>query len=142
MSLKLWTVSYDGRSASEMVDKLKENGIERVIHIGSVAQDLEGSALEGSLKKGLEEAGIEFEHVSGVGEPPQFRGTANIEGKDDLNTTFNNYLSRRSFEMDQLRKKVEERPTAILCFLQGERACEGAVLVQLLQREGSQIKNL
>ncbi len=44
--------------------------------------------------------------------------------------------------MDRLRKKIEERPTAILCYLQGEGACEGAMLIQLLQRQGSEIKNL
>jgi hypothetical protein len=53
-----------------------------------------------------------------------------------------NYLSRRTDEMDRLRRMAEERPTAILCFLQGEQACKGAVLVQLLQREGVPIRNL
>jgi len=77
-----------------------------------------------------------------VGEPPGFRGIAADRGKEELTTTFNNYLSRRSYEMDRLRKMVEERPTAILCFLHDEQACKGAVLVQLLQREGVPIKNL
>ncbi len=66
MALILWTVSYEGRSAEEIVSTLQDNGIEKVIHIGTVARDLEGSGLEEELKRGLEEAGIEFEHIDGV----------------------------------------------------------------------------
>jgi hypothetical protein len=142
MTLKLWTVSYDGRSAKEIVSILRDNGIERVIHIGSVASDLEGSGLEEELKIGLEKAGIGFEHVDGVGQPPEFRGIDADQGKEELTAAFEAYLSRRSYALDKLRRKIEERPTALLCYLQGEGACEGAVLVQLLQRQGSVIKNL
>jgi uncharacterized protein (DUF488 family) len=142
MSLKLWTVSYDGRSAGEIIDKLKENGIERVIHISSVAQDFEDSNLEKQLKKELEEAGVEYYHAVGVGQPPEFRGIAADRGREELTAAFEAYLSRRSYEMDKFKKIAEERPTAILCFLRGEQACEGAVMVQLLQREGHQIKHL
>ncbi len=142
MALKLWTVSYDGRTVDEIVSTLRDNGIEKVIHIGTVASDLEGSGLEEELKKGLEEEGIEFEHVDGVGQPPQFRGIAADQGKEELTAAFEAYLSRRSYALDKLRRKIEERPTALLCYLQGEGACEGAVLVQLLQRQGSVIQNL
>ncbi|MDW5561934.1 MAG: DUF488 family protein [Methanomassiliicoccus sp.] len=142
MTLKLWTVSYDGRSAGEIVGKLRDNGIERVVHIGTVARDLEGSSLEGRLSEELRAAGIDFQHVEGVGEPPEFRGIAADRGREELTAAFNDYLSRRSYEMDRLRQLAEERPTAILCFLPGEQACEGSVIIQLLQREGTPIKNL
>ena len=142
MALKLWTVSYDGRTAEEIVTTLRDRGIEKVIHIGTVASDLEGSGLEEELRKGLKEAGIEFEHVDGVGQPPEFRGIAADRGKDELTAAFEAYLSRRSYALDKLRRKIEERPTALLCYLQGEGACEGAVLVQLLQRQGNVIENL
>lgn len=142
MALKLWTISYDGRSVEEIVRKLRENGIERVIHIGTVSRDLEGSGLEERLRTGLEEAGIEFEHVQGVGHLPEFRGVSANLGKDDTASAFNAYLSRRSSEMDKLRARIEERPTAILCYVQGEGACGGEVLVQLLHRQGNQIENL
>ena len=142
MTLKLWTVSYDGRSADEIVERLRENGIERVIHIGGVGQELEGSTLEDRLRKDLSEAGIDFQHVDGVGEPPEFRGIDADRGREELTTTFNNYLSRRSYQMDKLRDMAEEKPTALLCFLPGEQACHGAILVQLLQREGTEIRSL
>ncbi|GEM_PF-3604825 len=142
MTLKLWTISYDGRSADELVQKLRENGIERVVHIGSVAQDLDGSSLEERLAEQLRVEGIEFVHIEGVGEPPQFRGIAADRGREELTAAFNAYLSRRTEEMDRLRKMAEERPTAILCYLQGEQACQGSVMVQLLQVQGTPIKNL
>lgn len=142
MTLKLWTISYDGRSAEELVQKLRENGIERVVHIGTVAQDLDGSSLEERLAEQLRAAEIEFVHVEGVGEPPQFRGIAADRGREELTAAFNNYLSRRTDEMDRLREMAEERPTAILCFLHGEQACKGSVMIQLFQSRGTPIKNL
>jgi uncharacterized protein (DUF488 family) len=142
MSLKLWTIGYDGRSTEEIVEKLREAGIERVVHIGTLARDIEGSAFEDRLKKELKDAGIEFEHVAGAGRPPEFRGIAADRGREQLTSAFEAYLSRRSYEVDKLRRKIEERPTALLCYLQGEGACEGAVLVQLLQKQGNKIENL
>lgn len=140
--MKLWTISYDGRSADDLVKELRENGIQRVVHIGSVAQDLEGSSLEERLAERLRSAGIEFVHIEGVGEPPEFRGIAADRGREELTAAFNNYLSRRTYEMDRLRRMAEERPTAVLCFLRGDQACKGSVIVQLLQRQGTPIKNL
>jgi uncharacterized protein (DUF488 family) len=140
--MNLWTISYDGRSVDEIVQKLRENGIERVVHIGSVAQDLDGSSLEKRLAEELRAAGIEFVHLEGVGEPPEFRGIAADRGREELTAAFNAYLSRRSSEMDRLREMAEERPTAVLCFLRGDQACKGSVIVQLLQRQGTPIKNL
>jgi hypothetical protein len=81
MALKLWTVSYDGRTAGEIVSRLRDNGIERLIHIGTVASDLEGSGLEEELKKGLEEADIEFEHVDGVGSASRVQGHRRRSGQ-------------------------------------------------------------
>jgi hypothetical protein len=79
---------------------------------------------------------------TGSGQPPEFRGIAADRGRDELTAAFEAYLSRRSYALDKLRRKIGERPTALLCYLQGEGACEGAVLVQLLQRQGSVIQDL
>jgi len=141
MLMKLWTMSYDGQSAAEIVDKLRENGIERVVHIGSAVRDIEDSSSEERLARDLNRAGIELERVEGAGERSGSGAIFADRGNDEHMTTFNGSLGCRSQEMDKLRKKAEERPTAILCFLRGERACEGAVIVQLLQ-ERARIRDL
>ena len=142
MSLEAWTISYQGRSAREIVDILKKNGIEAVVHIGTTAEELEGSKLEEELNNELDRAKIEFSHLEGAGEPPEFRGIAADRGRDEISAAFNAYLSRRSDQMARLRKRLGERPTAILCYQRGERACEATLLVQLLQTEGERISNL
>jgi len=71
------------RPVDEMVQKLRENGIERVVHLGSVAQDLDGSSLEDRLAEELKAAGIEFVLLEGVGEPAEFRGIAADRGREN-----------------------------------------------------------
>ena len=77
MALKLWTVSYDGRSAEEIVSIAAGATASR----GSFTSarwpaTWKGAGSRIELKKELEDAGIEFEHVDGVGQPPEFRGIA------------------------------------------------------------------
>jgi hypothetical protein len=138
----VWTISYQGRSVEDLVEVLRRNGIERVVHIGSVVQDIEGTGFEEDLRNGLEKAGIEYRHLQGVEEPPEFRGIAADRGREELTAAFNAYLSKRGGEMEDLLKIIKERPTAILCFLQGEQACQGAVLMQMLEKRGQPIKRL
>ncbi len=138
----LWTVSYQGRSAEEIAALLKENGIQRVVHINTTAAELEGSRLEDELRGLLAEEGIEFLHLEGVGDPPEFHNIPADRFKEELTSAFEAYLSRRSYERERLYKMMEERPTAVLCYLPGERACHGVMLVQMHQARGGEVRSL
>ncbi|HEX9774466.1 MAG TPA: DUF488 domain-containing protein [Actinomycetota bacterium] len=125
----LYTIGYAGKTLRAFVDVLKKNRIESVIDIRQTPMSRQPGFSRNRLAEGLRKAGITYEHVAALGNPPQiramFHGPAITEGRKRYRQLLNN---GRSHHVDWLVAVAEAQRTAIMCLESSPDQCHRQVV--------------
>ena len=70
------TIGYEGKTQAQMIDQLKAAGVELVVDVRAVAASRRPGFSKTILGASLEEAGIGYEHLRGLGTPKAGRDAA------------------------------------------------------------------
>jgi uncharacterized protein (DUF488 family) len=125
MSLRLFTIGYEGATQAELVAALQAAGVRRVIDVRAVPLSRKPGFSKNVLAAGLREAGIDYVHLKALGTPPAGREAARKGRMAEMRLIYAAQLETPEAGMDAARMiaLAEETPSALLCFERDPAGC-------------------
>ena len=130
-AVRIFTIGYEGITVSEFVSALQKAGVERVIDVRALALSRRPGFSKSSLRRALEESGIEYLHLKALGTPAEGRAAARGGRYADLKRIYSGQLElpEAIAQSAQMLALAAEKPTALLCMEREPANCHRTLLL-------------
>jgi uncharacterized protein (DUF488 family) len=134
---KLFTVGYEGTTPDDLIDRLRDAGVERVVDVRELPLSRRRGFSKSPLAEALARAGIRYEHVRALGNPKPNRERWKSGDSKGGARAFRRHLHNGSrAALDELAESVPSEKTCLLCFEASHQDCHrsliaGAIAEQL-----------
>lgn len=129
----LFTIGYEDSSLNGLVRKLQEHGVTRLVDVRERPYSRRPGFSAMALFEGLRKAGIAYEHIARLGNPPEIR---ELFHNGNIKTGRHRYrrllTDHRKAEVKYLTALSQLQPTAILCRERDHVACHRDVIAELV----------
>jgi uncharacterized protein (DUF488 family) len=143
---KLFTIGYEQTPAKSVLDELKRSGVKLLVDVRAVASSRRPGFSKNQLAAGLDERGISYLHLRGLGTPKEGRLAARSGKYDVLQKIYAKHLKtpQAREELDELSALVKKSgPVCILCFERDHEHCHRRWIAEVIEeRNGVKIENL
>jgi uncharacterized protein (DUF488 family) len=143
---KLFTVGYEQTPASSVLDELEQAGVKLLVDVRAVAASRRPGFSKTQLAAGLDERGIGYLHLRGLGTPKDGREAARGGKFDQLRKIYATHLKtpQAKEQLDELSALVlKAGPVCILCYERDHTQCHRQWIAEIIeQRDGARIENL
>ena len=127
-----YTIGYQGRSLPALVRTLKDHGVERLVDVRLTPHSRQRGFSVMSLFEGLRRAGINYEHVKDLGNPPEIRDRFFAGDLVGGRAAYRQLLTNgHSHAVEHLISLARIQPTAILCRESDVKECHRAVVAEV-----------
>lgn len=118
------TIGYEGKTQAQMIDQLKAGGVALVVDVRAVAASRRPGFSKTILGASLDEAGIGYEHLRGLGTPKAGRDAARSGRIAEMRAIFEAHLAEPQAQVELARAQdlAGRKKIALLCF--EARACD------------------
>ncbi len=125
MTMRIFTIGYEGTTQAELVAALQAAGVARLIDVRAVPLSRKPGFSKNVLAAALREVGIDYVHLRALGTPPAGREAAR-KGKWGVFAGI--YAAQletpeAGAEAAQMVALAEEKPSALLCFERDPAQC-------------------
>jgi uncharacterized protein (DUF488 family) len=145
-SKKLFTIGYEQTPAKSVLDELEQAGVKLLVDVRAVASSRRPGFSKSQLAAGLDERGISYVHLRGLGTPKDGRLAARAGEFDILHKIYARHLKtpQAKEELDELSALVKQSgPVCILCYERDHRHCHRRWIAEAIEgRDGVKIENL
>jgi uncharacterized protein (DUF488 family) len=145
-SLKLFTIGYEQTPPKSVLDELEHAGVKLLVDVRAVASSRRPGFSKTQLAAGLDERGIGYLHLRGLGTPKEGRLAARAGQYDVLQKIYAKHLKtpQAKEELDELSALVKKSgPVCILCYERDHQHCHRRWIAEIIEdRDGVAIKNL
>jgi uncharacterized protein (DUF488 family) len=143
---KLFTVGYEQTPAQAVLDELERAGVKLLIDVRAVAASRRPGFSKTQLAAGLDERGIGYLHLRGLGTPKDGREAARSGQFERLRKIYATHLKtpQAKEQLDELSALVlKAGPVCILCYERDHRQCHRQWIAEIIeQRDGAKVENL
>ena len=143
---KLFTIGYEQTPSKAVLDELEQAGVKLLVDVRAVAASRRPGFSKNQLATGLDERGISYLHLRGLGTPKDGREAARSGRFDTLHKIYAKHLKtpQAQEELDELSALVRQAgPVCILCYERDHRECHRQWIAEIIEeREGVRIENL
>jgi uncharacterized protein (DUF488 family) len=143
---KLFTIGYEQTPAKSVLDELDHAGVKLLVDVRAVASSRRPGFSKTQLAAGLDERGISYLHLRGLGTPKEGRLAARAGEYEALQKIYAKHLktARAREELDELSALVKKSgPVCILCYERDHRHCHRRWIAEIIEeRDGVRIENL
>jgi uncharacterized protein (DUF488 family) len=143
---KLFTIGYEQTPAKAVLDELVEAGVKLLVDVRAVASSRRPGFSKTQLAAGLDERGIAYLHLRGLGTPKEGREAARSGKYDVLEKIYSKHLKtvQAREELDELSAVVKKSgPVCILCYERDHQHCHRRWIAEIIEdRDGVKIENL
>lgn len=143
---KLFTVGYEQTPAKAVLDELQQAGVKLLVDVRAVAASRRPGFSKKQLAAGLDERGIKYLHLRGLGTPKDGREAARSGQFDQLHRIYQAHLKtpQAKEELDELSALVRKSgPVCILCYERDHRQCHRQWIAEAIEdRDGAKVENL
>ena len=131
MSLRIFTIGYEGATVGEFLAALKAAGVERVIDVRALPLSRRPGFSKTPLRGALEDVGIEYVHLKALGTPAEGRAAARAGRHSDLERIYAGQLElpQAIVQSAQLLDLVREKSSALLCMEREPAHCHRTLLL-------------
>ena len=115
---KLFTIGYEQTPAKAVLDELQRAGVKLLVDVRAIASSRRPGFSKSQLAAGLDERGISYIHLRGLGTPKEGRLAARSGDMKALSKIYHAHLNtpQARGEMDELAALVMKAgPACILC---------------------------
>lgn len=128
------TIGYEGKTQAQMIDQLKAAGVELVVDVRAVAASRRPGFSKTILGASLDEAGIGYEHLRGLGTPKAGRDAARAGRTDEMRAIFEAHLAEPQAQLQLARAQdlAGRKKIALLCFEAQACDCHRAIVAARL----------
>jgi uncharacterized protein (DUF488 family) len=145
-SRKLFTIGYEQTPARAVLDELEGAGVKLLVDVRAVASSRRPGFSKNQLAAGLDERGIAYLHLRGLGTPKSGREAARNGKFDLLHKIYSAHLktAQAREELDELSALVKQSgPVCILCYERDHAHCHRRWIAEVIEdRNGVKIENL
>lgn len=143
---KLFTIGYEQTPAKAVLDELETAGVKLLVDVRAVAASRRPGFSKSQLMAGLDERGIGYVHLRGLGTPKEGREAARSGHIALLEKVYSAHLKTPDAreQMDELAALVKKAgPVCILCYERDHTHCHRRWIAEIIEdREGVAIANL
>lgn len=143
---RLFTVGYEQTPAKAVLDELQQAGVKLLVDVRAIASSRRPGFSKTQLAAGLDERGIGYIHLRGLGTPKEGREAARSGQLAQLEKVYQAHLKtpQAREEMDELAALVKKAgPICILCYERDHQQCHRRWIAEIIEeREGVRIENL
>jgi uncharacterized protein (DUF488 family) len=143
---KLFTIGYEQTPAKSVLDELEQAGVKLLVDVRAIASSRRPGFSKNQLAAGLDERGISYLHLRGLGTPKEGREAARSGQFDTLDRIYAAHLktSQAREELDELSALVKKAgPVCILCYERDHSHCHRQWIAEIIEeRDGVRITNL
>ena len=145
-SKRLFTIGYEQTPPKAVLDELEQAGVKLLVDVRAVASSRRPGFSKTQLAAGLDERGISYLHLRGLGTPKEGREAARSGKFDQLHRIYAAHLKtpQAREELDELASLVEKAgPVCILCYERDHKQCHRQWIAEIIEdREGVKVDNL
>jgi uncharacterized protein (DUF488 family) len=135
----IFTVGYEGRTVAQLVLRLREAGIERVLDVRARPSSPRPGFSKGSLAKAFAAEGIPYVHLGEAGNPFLALASNDLEG---ALASYRAHLAAHPEIVAQVQMSASGARTALLCAEASPRRCHRGVLAEALVAAGEKVVHL
>jgi uncharacterized protein (DUF488 family) len=143
---KLFTIGYEQTPAKSVLDELEQAGVKLLVDVRAVASSRRPGFSKSQLAAGLDERGIAYVHLRGLGTPKEGRLAARAGQYDTLQKIYTKHLKtpQAKEELDELSALVKKSgPVCILCYERDHQHCHRRWIAEIIEeRDGVGVDNL
>lgn len=133
--MKLATIGYQGATVGSFLDALRAAGTELLVDVRAVASSRRPGFSKSRLAASLDEAGIGYLHLRGLGTPAPGRAAARAGRFTELRRIYREHLETpgASAELQALADLVRAgRRVCLLCFEHDPAQCHRSMVARAL----------
>jgi uncharacterized protein (DUF488 family) len=142
----LWTIGYEQATSQAVLETLGRSGVELVVDTRAVAASRRPGFSKRQLAAGLDEHGIAYLHLRGLGTPKEGRLAGRSGRLDDLFRIYEAHLAtpQAREELDALTGIVKSgKRVCLLCYERDVAHCHRKRIAELLcERVGVEVEHL
>jgi uncharacterized protein (DUF488 family) len=143
---RLFTIGYEQTPAKAVLDELENAGVKLLVDVRAIAASRRAGFSKNQLAAGLDERGISYLHLRGLGTPKDGRDAARGGKFDALHKIYAAHLKtpQAREELDELSALVRKSgPVCILCYERDHLQCHRQWIAEIIEhRDGVKIENL
>src|SRR6266478_10144019 len=143
---RLFTIGYEQTPSKAVLDELQQAGVKLLVDVRAVTSSRRPGFSKKQLAAGLDERGIAYVHLKGLGTPKEGRLAARSGQYDVLERIFAKHLKtpQAREELDELSALVKKAgPVCILCYERDHRHCHRQWIAEIIEaRDGVKVENL
>jgi uncharacterized protein (DUF488 family) len=143
--MKLATIGYQAATQDQVIQRLKDAGVEVLIDVRAVAASRRAGFSKGVLAASLAAAGIDYVHLRQLGTPKAGRDAVRHGRVSEMHAIYEAHLREPGAQLE-LAKAAEiagERKAALLCYEADPRHCHREIVAERLCGElGCEVENL
>jgi uncharacterized protein (DUF488 family) len=143
---KLFTIGYEQTPSKAVLDELEQAGVKVLVDVRAVASSRRPGFSKNQLAAGLDERGIAYLHLRGLGTPKEGREAARGGRFDALHKIYAAHLKtpQAKEELDELSSLVKKSgPVCILCYERDHLQCHRQWIAEIIEdRDGVKVENL
>jgi uncharacterized protein (DUF488 family) len=143
---KLFTIGYEQTPPRAVLDELAQAGVKLLVDVRAVASSRRPGFSKSQLAAGLDERGIAYLHLRGLGTPREGREAARSGKFDALHRIYAKHLKtpQAKEELDELSSLVlKSGPVCILCYERDHLHCHRQWIAEIIEeRDGVKVENL
>ena len=143
---KFFTIGYEQTPVKSVLDELAQAGVKLLVDVRAVASSRRPGFSKSQLAAGLDERGIGYVHLRGLGTPKEGRLAARSGDYDTLQKIYAKHLQtpQAREELDELSSLVKKPGSiCILCYERDHRHCHRRWIAEIIEeRDDVKIENL
>jgi uncharacterized protein (DUF488 family) len=142
----LFTIGYEQTPAKAVLDEIEQAGVKLLVDVRAVAASRRPGFSKSQLAAGLDERGISYLHLRGLGTPKDGREAARSGKYDLLHRIYDTHLKtpQAKEQLDELSALVKKAgPVCILCYERDHTHCHRQWIAEIIEgRNGVKVENL
>jgi uncharacterized protein (DUF488 family) len=143
---KLFTIGYEQTPSRAVLDELEQAGVKLLVDVRAIASSRRPGFSKTQLAAGLDERGISYLHLRGLGTPKEGREAARSGQYALLHKIYAAHLKtpQAREQLDELSALVKKTgPVCILCYERDHRHCHRQWIAELIEEhDGVKVENL
>jgi uncharacterized protein (DUF488 family) len=143
---KLFTIGYEQTPSKAVLDELESAGVKLLVDVRAVTSSRRPGFSKNQLAAGLDERGIAYVHLKGLGTPKEGRLAARSGQYDVLQKVFAKHLKtpQAREDLDELSALVKKAgPVCLLCYERDHEHCHRRWIAEIIEeRDGVKVENL
>jgi uncharacterized protein (DUF488 family) len=136
----LATIGYEGTTIDAVVTALQDARVGLLIDVRAVPQSRKPGFSKRQLAAALEEAGIGYVHLQGLGTPKPGRDAVRAGHPERMEVIFRDHMTsdRAQVDLAQAKQFARARPACLLCFERDHNTCHRRMVAEMIVAETGQ----